>query len=383
MGATNGHWARRVIVRLLTLLTMLAAVLTVSPVGPAVAAQKTPPGDPPGNNGTIKVKKADPAADPNEKNNANQPHITGCVLWLSYSGFDQAQTADITFTAQEPSGNGEVLVADKSVPVSNDAAGGGQDQDVVIAYNLTSAVQNLKRQPQQGYHIKVASDTREAPGGAKQKVFWIDCAPAASSTLRISKAVQGTAAGPFAFSVTCNHRPLDRTFTLQAGEKHDISNVPAGTTCVTTETDAKGAQRTDIAENPPSGPADGTVKVTAGTPETVTFTNVFPGSGSTPAPSDSDLRGPNGSPSGSTGGTTGGTGGSSNAGTTGGAGTPAASNPAVLGETVTRPGATPQPATTLPRTGDDPSGLLVLGLWALSAGALARAAGRGRLRRRS
>jgi hypothetical protein len=368
MGAFNGPWPRRVAVRWLTLFTLLASVAVVAPVGPAAAATKTPPGDPPGNNGTIKVKKSDPAADPNENNNANQPHISGCVVWLSYSGFDQGQTADITFTAQPPSGKGEVLVADTSVPVSNDAAGGGQDQDAVIAYNLTSAVQNLKRQPNQGYHIKIASDTKEAPGGAKQKVFWIDCGPAAASTLRISKAVQGTGAGPFAFAVRCNHRPLDTTFTLQPGEKHDVTNVPAGTTCITTETDAKGAQRTDVAENPPSGSADGTVKVGAGTPETVTFTNVFPGNGGTPAPSDSDLRGASGTPSTAKGGTT---------------GTPAPSTPSVLGETVTRPASTPQAPATLPRTGEDASGLVALGLWAASTGALARTAGRGRRRQRS
>jgi len=380
MAAIKGHRLRRVVVRLLTLVTLSAAVLTVSPVGRAAAAHKTPPGDPPGNNGTIKVDRDGPA----DEDKGNEPIGDGCIIWLDFYNFDQGQTADITFTAQPPSGNGQTLIADKAVPISNDAAGGGQDRDAVIGYNLTTAVQGLKAQAQHGYHIKVSSDSLQAPGGAKHKVFWINCAPAPATTLRISKAVQGTGAGPFAFAVSCNHRPLDTTFTLQAGEKHDVTGVPPGTTCVATETDAKGAQSTTIAENPPSGPADGTVKVAAGTPETVTFTNVFPGSGATPAPSDSDLRGPNGSPSQPAGTTTGGpsgTGGST-AGTTGGTGTPAPANPSVLGETVTRPGSAPLPAT-LPRTGDDPSALLALGLWAISAGGLARAAARGRLRRRS
>ena len=349
------------------------------PGGGAGAAGKTPPGDPPGNNGTIKVKKSDPGADPNEKNNANQPHIDGCVLWLSYSGFDQGQTADITFTAQEPSGKGEVLVADKSVAVSNDAAGGGQDQDAVIAYNLTSAVQNLKRQPQQGYHIKVASDTKEAPGGAKQKVFWIDCAPAPPSTLRISKAVQGSGTGPFAFSVTCNHRPLDTTFTLQAGEKHDITDVPAGTTCVAAETDAKGADPVNKAETPSDGTNDGTVKVAGATPTTITFTNVFPGSGGTPPPSDSDIRNPQGGPAGTNlpagGATTTTT--SVSATNTDVSGTTASKpDTAVLGETQTKP----QTGSTLPRTGSNPRPLVTAGLWALGAGGLARLGGRRRRR---
>ena len=370
MAATRGHLLRRVVVRVVTLLMLSAGLLAVSPAGRATAAHKTPPGDPPGNNGTIKIDRDGPG----DQDMGNEPIGDGCIIWLDFYNFDQGQTADITFTAQPPSGKGQTLIADKAVPISNDPAGGGQDRDAVISYNLTTAVQGLKAQPQHGYHIKVSSDSLQAPGGAKHKVFWINCAPAPVTTLRISKAMQGAGAGPFGFTLSCNHRPLDTTFTLQAGEKHDVAGVPPGTTCVATETDAKGAQSTTIAENPPSGPADGKVKVAKGTPETVTFTNVFPGTGSTPAPSDSDLRGPSGRPTQAAGGTT--------AGATGSPGTPAPSNPAVLGETVTRPASPPQ-SGTLPRTGEDPALLVALGLWALSAGALARAAGSGRRPRRS
>jgi hypothetical protein len=338
-------------------LLLLVAVVGLVPVTGAGAAEETPPGDPPGNNGTIKVKKSDPAADPNARKNANQPHITGCVVWLSYLGFDEAQTADITFTAQPPSGKGEVLLADKGVAVSPDPAGGGQDQDVVIAYNLTSAVQGLKYQKNQGYHIKVASDTKEAPGGAKQKVFWIDCAPAPVSTLRISKAVQGAGTGPFAFSLTCNHRPLDTTFTLDAGGKQDIANVPAGTTCVATETDAKGASDpVTKKETPADDAADGKVKVAGATPTTITFTNVFPGEGATPAPDDSDIRNAQGGP----------------AGTDLPAGGAVLQPTTVLGAVETQP----ESQTTLPRTGRDPRPLATTGLWALGAGGLALLGGR-------
>jgi hypothetical protein len=382
MAATKGHGLRRVVIRLVTLLTLSASVLMVGPVGRAAAAHKTPPGDPPGNNGTIKVDRDGPA----DQDMGNEPIGDGCIIWLDFYNFDQGQTADITFTAQPPSGKGETLIADKAVPISNDAAGGGQDRDAVIGYNLTTAVQGLKAQPQHGYHIKVSSDSLQAPGGAKHKVFWINCAPAPATTLRISKAVQGSGAGPFGFTVRCNHRPLDTVFTLQAGEKHDVTNVPPGTTCVATETDAKGAQSTSVAENPPSGAADGTVKVAAGTPETITFTNVFPGTGGKPAPSDSDLRGANGAPSTANGGTSGATSGGNGgtaAGTAGSPGTPAPANPSVLGETVSRPASAPGTPATLPRTGEDASALALLGVWALSAGALARAAGRSRPGRQS
>lgn len=370
MGATHGRWLGRAVSRtlLLLLVAVVAAVVGAVPGGRAGAAEKTPPGDPPGNNGTVKIERDGPA----DEDKGNEPIGDGCIIWLEYYGFDQGQTADITFTAQPPSGT-KVLIADKGVPISDDAAGGGQDKDAVISYDLTSAVQGLKAHPKHGYHIKLSSNSLQAPGGAKHKVFWIKCAPAPATTLRVSKALQGTGAGPFAFELRCNHRVLDTTFTLQAGEKHDVGNVPPGTVCVATETDSKGAQSTAISENPPQGkPDDGQVKVAAGAPTTITFTNVFPGTGSTPAPDNSDLRGP-AAGTGGTSGSTGGTGAA--AGTTGGTGTAAqASETSVLGATATRP----QAGTTLPRTGGDPTPLAAAGLWSLTAGGLALLAGRRR-----
>jgi LPXTG-motif cell wall-anchored protein len=235
------------------------------------------------------------------------------------------------------------------------AAGGGQDQDVVISYNLTSAVQGLKANKNQGYHIKLSSNTIEAPGGAKHKVFWINCTPAPPTGLRVAKATQGTGTGPFAFSLSCNHRPLDTTFNLDAGAKNDITGVPPGTTCVVTETPIENVTTT-VAESPADDAADGKVKLAAGTPAVVTFTNKFPaGEGGTPAPDNSDLpavvQGANVAHPGSL----------------------------VLGESLTKPAGT-QGGTTLPRTGGDSGGLLAAGLWAVSTGSLALVAGRRRRR---
>jgi hypothetical protein len=357
---------------------LLSVAMAVAVVGavPGDGAYGAPPGDPPGNNGTIKTKKTDPAEDPNANNNDNQPHIDGCVVWLSYTGFDQGQTADITITAHKPSGDGEVLIADKGVAVSPDAAGGGQDQDVVIAYNLADAVKDLKRQKNQGYHLKVASDTNEAPGGAKQKVFWLDCTPAPAATLRIAKAVEGSGQGPFEFSLVCNHRPLDRTFTLDPGGKLDVEGVPPGTTCVVTETNPAGASETESSksEEPADDAADGKVTTKPGSNTVVTFTNVYPNTeGGTPPPANDDLPAPPppSSPVTEVEGT------SESAGPGGETGTPAPTpDSTVLGETLTAPDST----ATLPRTGADPRPLTTAGLWSLAAGGLALLAGR-RLRR--
>ena len=366
MGATKGHWSRRAVIELLTLLTLLTGVMAVGVAGRAAGADKNPPGDPPGNNGTIKIERDGPDQD-----RSNEPIVDGCIVWLEFYGFDQGQTADITFTAQPPSGTKE-LIADKNVPISDDPAGGGQDKDAVLAYNLTSVVQGLRAQPQHGYHIKVRTDSLQAPGGSKQKVFWVKCSPAPASALHITKAVQGSGAGPFAFELRCNHRLLDTAFTLNAGQTHDVANIPAGTTCVTTETDSKGATSTKVAETPPDGAADGRVKVARGRSVTVTFTNVFPSSRTAAG----------------TAGETGAT------GSAAGQPAPAARQPATTsgaGATTSVGSATaaapapgrPAPASSLPRTGEDAGALTAAALWALGAGGLARAAGRRRSEVRS
>jgi LPXTG-motif cell wall-anchored protein len=343
MGATSDGLFRRAVLRLAPISALLIAAVVISPAGRVAAADNKPPGDPPGNNGTIKVA----ASDPSDPHPGNEPHVDGCLVWLEFYGFDQNQTADISFTAQPPSGTKQ-LIAQKDVPISATPAGGGQDKDVVLSYNLTSAVQGLKAQPKQGYHIKVRSDTKQAPGGYKQKVFWIKCTPAPAGALRITKAVTGAGAGPFGFSLRCNHRLLDTTFTLDAGQTHDVANVPAGTVCVAAETDSKGAT-TKISESPPDGPADGRVKL-RGRMETITFTNVFPA-----ARAAAEARAASSSTP------------------------PAATQPAtVAGASAARtaagaaagPATAPQAAATLPRTGEDSAALATLGLWALSTGTL-------------
>lgn len=125
--------------------------------------------DPAGNNGTIKVDGAqwDARVD-------NEPH-PGCSFRVTLFGFDEGQTADITVTGIAPTGGG-VLLHQTAVPVSDDAAGGAaRDADgatrIYTADDLGLAA--VTPNPQQGYHLKVAVDSVEAPGGAKQKVLWL------------------------------------------------------------------------------------------------------------------------------------------------------------------------------------------------------------------
>lgn len=126
--------------------------------------------DPRGNNGTIKVDG--PAWDARVD---NEPH-TSCAFRVTFFGFDEGQTADITVTGVAPTGGG-VLLHETAVPTSDDAAAGAaHDVDgatrVITADDLGLGA--VTPHPQQGYHLKVAVDSLEAPGGAKQKVLWLE-----------------------------------------------------------------------------------------------------------------------------------------------------------------------------------------------------------------
>ena len=365
MGATEVRWLGRAVSRtlLLLLVAMVAAVAGAVPGSRAEAAsKKNVAGDPPGNNGTVKISRD---AQPDE-DLGNEPHGDNCLLWLEFYGFDAGQTANITFTLQaptKPAEKGDVLIDDKDVPISADPAGGGPNDPeprLEYGYKLSDKLVGVTPHPKQGYHIKLSVEVIQAPGASKHKVFWMspcEAETAPPETLRISKAQEGAGQGPFTFELVCNHRPLNRTFTLQAGEKLDVTT-PPGTTCDVSESDKKGAESTTIAEDPPTGAADGQVKTVKGKATIVTFKNKFPGNEVIAAPPDNDLRpaGNGGSPGSSV------------------EGTNAAKKPGtdVLGAAETAPDA----AATLPRTGSDPRPLTAAGLWTLAAGGLALLAGR-------
>lgn len=175
-------------------LVLLVALAVAVPGGRAGAAPEA--GDPPGNNGTVKIDQSDPP----DMDRGNEPIGDNCQLSLKFYGFDQNQKADITFAAHPPSGQ-KVLLVDTGDDatgrlISDDPAGGGQDEDAVITYDLTSAVQGLEAHAQRGYHIKLSVDVKGAPGGAKHKVFWIVCNPAATASPRAAAAAPAGTAGP-------------------------------------------------------------------------------------------------------------------------------------------------------------------------------------------
>ncbi|HYH50888.1 MAG TPA: hypothetical protein VEG38_15185, partial [Acidimicrobiia bacterium] len=172
---------------------MATVLVGAMPGDRAGAAPKKTPGDPPGNNGTVKIDQSDVP----DEDKGNEPIGDDCSFWLKFYNFDQGQLADITFAAHPPTG-GKDPITDKGngfgqpgdgVLISDDPAGGGQDEDAVVPYNLTEYVQGLNAHEKHGYHIKLTTTIKNAdgtavPGGVKHKVFWIKCAPAAATTLR-------------------------------------------------------------------------------------------------------------------------------------------------------------------------------------------------------
>jgi hypothetical protein len=123
-------------------------------------------GDPPGNNGTIKVDGA-----PDSAGHANEPHV-GCDFRIKFTGFDSGQTADIAIVGQAPSGSGTVNQRN-GVAVAPDGAYTRYTRSDLDLSGLTA-------HPKQGYHLKI-NLTTDTPGGVKHKVFWYKCAPESPS----------------------------------------------------------------------------------------------------------------------------------------------------------------------------------------------------------
>ncbi len=105
-----------------------ALCMLVAGAGSALAG-----GNPPGNNGTVKLDGM-----PFEQSQANEPHV-GCAFAIDFFGFDQgALTGTATFELQPPTGNDLLLV--DSTFIGGDPAGGGTDLDGTLYEDLSAAI---------------------------------------------------------------------------------------------------------------------------------------------------------------------------------------------------------------------------------------------------
>ena len=141
------------------------------------AQQGSQHGNPPGNNGTVKIAApSDAVGQP-----SNNPH-PGCTVVVEWFGYDQGSdvTSTVTFASQAPTSDAVIGGTSPSqVFVGGDPAGGGTDLDGRQAYTPTFTG---TPHPKQGFHVKLTVATPHSLGNdTKTKVFWVQpCTDAAT-----------------------------------------------------------------------------------------------------------------------------------------------------------------------------------------------------------
>ncbi len=136
-------------------------------------------GNPNGSNGTIKIDGSAFDGHPN-----NEPHIAGCGFQVDFYGFDEDDTADLTFYQWPGTGDKTVIQTVSGIDIGGDGAGGGVDIDA--EKNVLLAGDLGKAHPRHGFHIRAeATITSGDRIYTKTKVFWMtgNCdSPYSSST---------------------------------------------------------------------------------------------------------------------------------------------------------------------------------------------------------
>ena len=141
-----------------------AVCVMVAVAGSALAA-----GNPPGNNGTVKINGM-----PLETSGANDPHV-GCAFAIDFFGFDEgAYTGTATFELQPPTGNGVLWV--DSTFIGGDPARGGTDLDGTLYEDLSVQIADsgVTAHPKQGFHVRLTVEAQGSIGAVtKHKTFWV------------------------------------------------------------------------------------------------------------------------------------------------------------------------------------------------------------------
>lgn len=128
-------------------------------------------GEPPGNNGTVKIGNDEFDSAPPDPD--NDPHVD-CEFQVDFFDFAPDAVATVTFEMQAPTKN-VTLGGTAPSTVALDENGDGSQ-----AYTLTF---DGPAHEQQGYHVKLTVEVPDPEGQqannySKFKVFWVeDCAP--------------------------------------------------------------------------------------------------------------------------------------------------------------------------------------------------------------
>jgi hypothetical protein len=130
-------------------------------------------GDPPGNNGTVKIA---PLGE-NDGTPDNNPHV-GCSFQIEWYGFDEGSDiwSTVQFAMQAPTSDvGLSGTSPEKVFVGGDpATGAGTESGLDGVQDYTLSFDGAPH-PQQGYHVKLTVHTPYSKGAdTKHKVFWVE-----------------------------------------------------------------------------------------------------------------------------------------------------------------------------------------------------------------
>jgi LPXTG-motif cell wall-anchored protein len=330
---------RRMVAGLIAML--VGAICLVASIPGQAGAQA---GGPPGNNGTVKIDGVDFDDHPN-----NEPHV-GCVFQVDFYGYDEGELfADVTFEVWPPTGN-EVILEDTDIFIGEDDNGGGGSEaglDASETYDLTSLLADFEPHPQQGWHVKLTVNADGSQGAdVKHKVFWVTgCEAPPTTTTSTSTTSTST--------TTTTVKPTSTTTTSTTSTTVKPTSTTTTSTTSTTEkpTSTTTTSTTSTTEKPTSTTTTSTTSTTekpTSTTEATTTTTEKPTSTTEKATTTTEKPTTTTTEAGST--------------------TSSSTTTTVMASTttsITRPGG------TLPKTGGDSDGLLIVAGLALLLGGAA------------
>ena len=127
-------------------------------------------GDPPGNNGTVKVDGV-----PFDDKHGNEPHVD-CFFQIDFYGFDEGPlNGTATFELVSPTAGGVLLI--DTAFIGEDPAGGGNDLDASLTEDLSLpiAASGVSAHPKQGFHVKLTVNADGSIGAnTKHKTYWVE-----------------------------------------------------------------------------------------------------------------------------------------------------------------------------------------------------------------
>ena len=229
----------------------------------ASQAVETNTGNPPGNNGTVKIAEdGDWDGIPQ-----NHPHV-GCTFTVEWYNFDANVVSNVTFAMQAPTKDVGLSGTDPAAVQLDDDDAGGADPDPDGIQQYTLAFDGAAH-PVQGYHVKLTINTPGSIGAdVKHKVFWVTgCGDETTSTTETTatSATTETSATSATTETSATSATTETTETTETSTTDETSVLPSEATettdHATSDTTVEGEQAVpsavDAGQSGPDGSGDG------------------------------------------------------------------------------------------------------------------------------